>query len=122
MAWTLSEIVARLGGELHGEDRSVARLAPLDEAGADEIAFVTGAKHADALLFLTHTPHAYQPGKLHDGNVITRLVQVAPTALVNGGRAPCWEVYGRPNVEFSGVPAGHSSNHPAGGASAGTQG
>ena len=27
-----------------------------------------------------------------------------------------------PNVEFSGVPAGHSSNHPAGGTSAGTQG
>lgn len=56
------------------------------------------AKHTDVLLFMTHTPHAYQPGKLHDGNIITRLVQVAPTALVNGGRAPCWEVYGRPNV------------------------
>jgi hypothetical protein len=27
-----------------------------------------------------------------------------------------------PNVEFSGVPAGHSSNHPAGGTSAGTKG
>jgi hypothetical protein len=27
-----------------------------------------------------------------------------------------------PNVEFSGVPAGHSSNHSAGGTSAGTQG
>lgn len=27
-----------------------------------------------------------------------------------------------PNVEFSGVPAGHSSNHPAGGTAAGTQG
>ena len=26
-----------------------------------------------------------------------------------------------PNVEFSGVPAGHSSNHPAGGTSAGTK-
>lgn len=26
------------------------------------------------------------------------------------------------NVEFSGVPAGHSINHPAGGTSAGTQG
>jgi hypothetical protein len=26
------------------------------------------------------------------------------------------------NVEFSGVPAGHLSNHPAGGTSAGTQG
>ena len=55
------------------------------------------AKPADALLFLTHTPHAYQPNNLHDGKIITRLVQVAPTALVNGGRAPCWEVYGRPN-------------------------
>ena len=28
----------------------------------------------------------------------------------------------RPNVELSGAPAGHSSNHPAGGASAGKQG
>ncbi|MFO1234282.1 MAG: hypothetical protein U1E47_04115 [Rivihabitans pingtungensis] len=36
MAWTLSEIVARLGGGLHGEDRLIARLAPLDEAGADK--------------------------------------------------------------------------------------
>ncbi len=27
-----------------------------------------------------------------------------------------------PNVEFSGVPAGHLSNHPAGGTSAATQG
>ncbi len=27
-----------------------------------------------------------------------------------------------PNVEFSGVPVGHSINHPAGGTSAGTQG
>ena len=57
------------------------------------------AKHADALLFLTHTPHAFQPGKLHDGKNITRLVRVAPTALVNGGCAPCWEVYGRPNAQ-----------------------
>ena len=66
------------------------------------------AKHADALLFLTHTPHAYQPGKLHEGNVITRLVQVAPTALVNGGRAPCWEVYGRPNVAGNRLAEGKS--------------
>lgn len=28
----------------------------------------------------------------------------------------------QPNVAFSGVPAGHSSNHPAGGTSAATQG
>ncbi len=35
------------------------------------------------------------------------------------------ELFGRdlgPNVEFSGVPAGHSSSQPAGGTSAGTQG
>lgn len=56
------------------------------------------------LLFLTHTPHAYQTGDLHDGNVITRLVRVAPTALSNGGSAPCWAVYGMPNAEVSGEP------------------
>lgn len=53
-------------------------------------------KHADTLLFLTHTPHAYKPGQMHDGNIITRLVQVSPTGLVNGGLAPCWGVYGKP--------------------------
>lgn len=31
-------------------------------------------------------------------------------------------VFETPNVEFSGVPVGHSINHPAGGTSAGTQG
>ena len=54
------------------------------------------ARNADQLMFFTHTPQAYQPGEVHNGNVITRIVQVAPTALVDGGRAPCWEVYGRP--------------------------
>ena len=48
----------------------------------------------DELLFLTHTPHAYQLGTVRDGLVVTRIVQVAPTALVTGGAAPCWEVYG----------------------------
>jgi hypothetical protein len=54
------------------------------------------ARKADQLMFLTHTPQAYQPGKVHNGNVVTRLVQVAPTALVDGGLAPCWKVYGKP--------------------------
>ena len=49
MALTLSDIVAQLGGELHGADLSVTRLAPLEDAQADEIAFVTGSKFADAL-------------------------------------------------------------------------
>jgi hypothetical protein len=58
------------------------------------------AKHADSLLFRTHTPNAYQPGTLHEGRLITRRVQVNPTALINGGFAPCWEVYG--NAELTG--------------------
>ncbi len=49
MALTLSDIVAQLGGELHGADLSVTRLAPLEDAQADEIAFVTGSKFADTL-------------------------------------------------------------------------
>jgi hypothetical protein len=53
-------------------------------------------RKADQLMFRTYTPQAYQPGKVNDGYVITRLVQIGATALVDGGRAPCWEVYGRP--------------------------
>lgn len=59
------------------------------------------ARNSDKMLFLTHTPNAFQAGNVHDGNVITRLVQVGPTALINGGRAPCWEVYGKPEKVFS---------------------
>jgi len=55
-------------------------------------------KRADVLLFLTHTPNAYHPGTVHGENVITRLVQVAPTSLINGGLAPCWGVYGIHNA------------------------
>lgn len=53
------------------------------------------AKHADAPLFLTHTPDGFPPGTLYNGKVITRLVQVAPTTLMDDTLAPCWEVYGR---------------------------
>ena len=40
----------------------------------------------------------------------------------NCGQGSLFEFAAAPNVEFSGVPAGHSSNHPAVGTSAGTQG
>lgn len=46
------------------------------------------------------------------------LTVAAVLALLNN----CDMLAQRPNVEFSSVPAGHSSNHPAGGTSAGTQG
>ena len=44
MSFTLSEIVAQLGGELRGQDARIERLAPLESAMADEITFITSAK------------------------------------------------------------------------------
>lgn len=52
-------------------------------------------------------------GPLSGGDPVYRVTDAGMDALV--GRKT-------PNVEFSGVPAGHPSNHPAGGTSAGTQG
>jgi hypothetical protein len=57
----------------------------------------------DGVLFLTHTPEAYPVGRIweqpeHWGGgqfVVTRLVRLAPTALLNGGLAACYEVRGR---------------------------
>jgi hypothetical protein len=46
-------------------------------------------------MFLTHTPTFFAPGKVHDGMVITRREQVGDTALIDGGRAPCWRIWGR---------------------------
>lgn len=40
----LSELVARLGGELHGEDVSVSRVAPLDQSDSQSIAFFSNPK------------------------------------------------------------------------------
>ena len=48
MAWTFLRLSPAWAANCTAKT-AVARLAPLDEAGADEIAFVTGAKHADAL-------------------------------------------------------------------------
>jgi UDP-3-O-[3-hydroxymyristoyl] glucosamine N-acyltransferase len=44
MSYTLSEIVARLGGELRGQDVTVERLAPLESAVAGELSFITHGK------------------------------------------------------------------------------
>ena len=59
-------------------------------------------RHSDKSLFLTHTPHAFQVGSIRDGYRITSLERVAPTALVTGGVAPCWQVYGvKANLRYS---------------------
>lgn len=50
MAIRLDEIIARLGGELRGDGSlSVTRLAPLDKAGAGEVAFLANAKYQSQL-------------------------------------------------------------------------
>lgn len=46
----LSDIVARLGGELIGEDREVSQLAPLESADQDAIAFLSNPKYHQQLL------------------------------------------------------------------------
>lgn len=49
MSYSLSEIVARLGGELCGEDVRIERLAPLDAAGRGDLTFITAAKYRHQL-------------------------------------------------------------------------
>jgi UDP-3-O-[3-hydroxymyristoyl] glucosamine N-acyltransferase len=49
MAYTLSHIVASLGGVLKGEDRTVERLAPLDVAAASDITFLSNPKYRKQL-------------------------------------------------------------------------
>jgi UDP-3-O-[3-hydroxymyristoyl] glucosamine N-acyltransferase len=44
MSYTLSEIIAQLGGELRGADVHIERLAPLESATAGELTFIASAK------------------------------------------------------------------------------
>lgn len=46
-------------------------------------------------MFLTHTPTFFTPGKVHEGMLITRQERIGDTALIDGGRAPCWRIWGR---------------------------
>jgi UDP-3-O-[3-hydroxymyristoyl] glucosamine N-acyltransferase len=48
---TLAEIVARLGGELNGDPSlAIGRIAPLEDAGADAIAFLANPRYRAQLL------------------------------------------------------------------------
>lgn len=48
--YTLSEIVACLGGELRGQDRRIARLSTLESAEEGDLCFITSAKYCKQLL------------------------------------------------------------------------
>jgi hypothetical protein len=63
----------------------------------------------DQPVTMTHTsPERFQPGDIIERRGekfrITRVVSVAPTRLLAGGVAPCWEVRGVPVQE--GEPCG----------------
>lgn len=45
----LTDIISRLGGELHGEDREIVRLAPLEHAHPDELSFLHNPKYVSQL-------------------------------------------------------------------------
>lgn len=49
----------------------------------------------EELMFYTHTPDANRVGEIKDGYRITRVASTTPTALFNGGRADCYEVWGK---------------------------
>ncbi|WP_434627245.1 UDP-3-O-(3-hydroxymyristoyl)glucosamine N-acyltransferase [Chromobacterium sp. CV08] len=70
MSYTLEYIVEQLGGERRGGNPAVTRLAPLESAGADEIAFVASAKFrrqmldsAAGALIVTEALAAELPGR-----------------------------------------------------------
>jgi len=76
----LGEIVARLGGELIGPaDAEATRIVPLDRAGPDEIAFVSGPKHA-RLLDTTEAGALILGPDLRDATSRPRIVCVNPYA------------------------------------------
>lgn len=67
--WRLSEIVAAVGGQLRGNDVTVARLAPLPTAGDGDISFLGNPKfkqdalasHAGALIVSAAMADAFAP-------------------------------------------------------------
>jgi UDP-3-O-[3-hydroxymyristoyl] glucosamine N-acyltransferase len=76
----LGEIVVRLGGELIGPaDAEVARIVPLYRAGAGDIAFVSGSKHA-RLLDTTSAGALILGAELRDATSRPRIVCANPYA------------------------------------------
>lgn len=62
-------------------------------------------RQQEHLLFLTHTPgdhtepgHEWVHPTLGTTFVVTQMRPTSPTALIDGGIAPCWKVFGRPRA------------------------
>jgi hypothetical protein len=52
------------------------------------------SRAVSCLVFYTYTPWAYPIGSVHNGYRVTQVERTSPTALMGGGNAGCWEVWG----------------------------
>ena len=78
MAVTLTELVARFGGELVGDGtRAVSQVAPLDRATADEIGFVSQSKYLSQLAD-THAGAVILPEDARDATDLPRILTPNP--------------------------------------------
>ena len=78
MASTLTELVARFGGELLGEGSiTIRQVAPLDHAQADEIGFVSQGKYL-AQLADTHAGAVILPLEARDATTLPRILTPNP--------------------------------------------
>jgi len=74
MASTLTELVARFGGELLGDGSiTIRQVAPLDQAQADEIGFVSQARYL-AQLAGTHAAAVILPLEARDATALPRIL------------------------------------------------
>ncbi len=73
----LSELVAQFGGELQGNDVAVSRVAPLDHADADAIAFLANPKYR-AQLQATTAGAVIVPESARDDTALPRIVTKDP--------------------------------------------
>jgi len=78
MASTLTELVARFGGELLGDGSiTIRQVAPLDQAQADEIGFVSQARYL-AQLAGTHAAAVILPLEARDATALPRILTPNP--------------------------------------------
>ena len=78
MASTLTELVARFGGELLGDGSiTIRQVAPLDQAQADEIGFVSQARYL-AQLAGTHAAAVILPLEARDATTLPRILTPNP--------------------------------------------
>ncbi len=76
MTLRLSEIARQVGAELHGSDREVVALKPLDDAGPEDLSFCISARYTPKLEELQAA--AVLVDRVHEGVTLPQLVSNTP--------------------------------------------